>query len=175
MHPDTHVGASISSGWSLPSRSVRSIRLVMAASRTLQGQGGTRRRGGDETTPELEVPVSHVREGDSAALGRNVLQRKHLLRERFLHNRQTRDVPAASGSQRAGRVLARNSTGFPITFNAKHTHSAKLCPSRTSRALAFPGRTRRAAPLRCPGAPRPGRLCPLGTHCPQQLPGKETN
>lgn len=35
------MGASISSGCSLPSRSVRSIRLVMAASRTLQGQGGS--------------------------------------------------------------------------------------------------------------------------------------
>lgn len=33
------MGASISSGCSLPSRSVRSNRLVMAASRTLQGQG----------------------------------------------------------------------------------------------------------------------------------------
>lgn len=42
--PDPHTGhthtlASISSGCSLPSRSVRSIRLVIAASRTLQGQG----------------------------------------------------------------------------------------------------------------------------------------
>lgn len=32
--------ASSSSGCSLPSRSVRSLRLVMAASRTLRGQGG---------------------------------------------------------------------------------------------------------------------------------------
>lgn len=36
---DTHTGASISCGWSLPRSSVRSIRLVMAASRTLQGRG----------------------------------------------------------------------------------------------------------------------------------------
>lgn len=37
---NTHMGASISSGCSLPSRSVTSIRVVMAASRTLRGQGG---------------------------------------------------------------------------------------------------------------------------------------
>ena len=52
----THTGASISSGWSLASRRVRSIRLVMAASRTLQRHGGGE---APASCPRSYVTISH--------------------------------------------------------------------------------------------------------------------
>lgn len=52
----THRGASISSGWFRPSRRVRSIRLVMAASRTLQRHGGAEE---PAYCPRCYVTISH--------------------------------------------------------------------------------------------------------------------
>lgn len=131
----------------------------MAASRTLQGQRGTRRRRGEEPAPELEVTVSHVQEGDAEALSPNALQREASMSSppprTLLPWQVDKDVP------RRQQVPASGHEGSPETalvfqelLSAKHTHSAKPSPSRTSEEPGLPWEDAQSGSFLLPRGPQ---------------------